>query len=122
MLTLDELIKLKGGIEKGYTSIEDAKIKCWGDKKEGKRSWHTKDWKDRRSKMLKSHCEICQRDDSLVIQHLSHPRKYTEIRTAIANEYTKVRLDTIPEIDITKFTTYLLNEYDYQPVSYIIKY
>ena len=117
MLTLNELTKLKDSIEKGDTSIEDAKIKCWGDKKEGKRFWHTNDWKDRRSKTLKSHCEICQSDDSLVIQHLSHPRKYTEIRTEIANEYTKVHLDSMPEIDITEFTTYLSDEYEYQPVS-----
>jgi hypothetical protein len=67
--------------------------------------------------MLKDHCEKCESEDSQVIQHLSHPRKYTEIRTAIANEYTKVHLDSMPEIDITEFTTYLLNEYDYQPVS-----
>ncbi len=94
MLTLDEITKLKHSIEKGDTSIEDAKILCWGDNKEGKRSWHTKDWKYRRSKMLKGHCEICQKDDSLVIQHLSHPRKYTEIRTEIAKEFTKEYLDS----------------------------
>jgi hypothetical protein len=117
MPTLKELINLKDRVKSGATSIEDAKNLCWGDNKEGKRSWHTNDWKDRRSKTLKSHCEICQSDDSLVIQHLSHPRKYTEIRTEIANEYTKVHLDSIPEIDITEFTTHLLNEYDYQPVS-----
>jgi hypothetical protein len=117
MLTLDELINLKDRVENGATSIEDAKNLYWGDNKEGKRSWHTKDWKDRRSKTLKSHCEICQSDDSLVIQHLSHPRKYTEIHTEIAKGYTKVHLDSMPEIDITEFTTHLLNEYDYQPVS-----
>jgi hypothetical protein len=117
MLTLDELINLKDRVEKGDTSIEDAKFLCWGNYIEGKRSWHTKDWKDRRSIMLKDHCEKCKSEDSQVIQHLSHPRKYTEIRTAIANEYTRVRLDSIPEIDNTEFTTYLSDEYDYQPVS-----
>jgi hypothetical protein len=117
MPTLKELINLKDRVKSGATSIEDAKNLCWGDNKEGKRSWHTNDWKDRRSKTLKSHCEICQSDDSLVIQHLSHPRKYTEIRTEIANEYTKVHLDSMPEIDITEFTTYLSDEYEYQPVS-----
>jgi hypothetical protein len=117
MLTLDELINLKERVENGATSIEDAKNLCWGDNKEGKRSWHTNDWKDRRSKTLKSHCEICQSDDSLVIQHLSHPRKYTEIHTEIAKGYTKVNLDSMPEIDIIEFTTYLSDEYDYQPVS-----
>jgi hypothetical protein len=116
MPTLKELINLKDRVESGATSIENAKIFCWGDNKEGKRSWHTKDWKDRRSKTLKSHCEICQSEDSQVIQHLSHPRKYTEIRTAIANEYTKAHLDSMPEIDITEYTTHLLNEYDYQPI------
>jgi hypothetical protein len=116
MLTLDELINLKDRVESGATSIEDAKILCWGDNKEGKRSWHTKDWKDRRSKTLKSHCEICQSDDSLVIQHLSHPSKYTEIRTEIAKKYTKEHLDSTPEITITDFTSHLLNGYEYNPI------
>jgi hypothetical protein len=116
MLTLDEITKLKASIEKGDTSIEDAKIKCWGDKKKGKRSWNTKDWKDRRSKLLKSHCEICQKDDSLLIQHSSHPRKYTEIRTEIAKEYTKEDLDSTPKITITDFTSHLLNGYEYNPI------
>lgn len=118
MLTLDELINLKDRVEKGATPIEDGKILCWGDNKKGKRSWHTKDWKDRRSIMLKDHCEKCKSEDSQVIQHLSHPGKYTELRTAIANEYTKVHLDSMPEIDITEFSCFLnlglMKKYFYQ--------
>src|SRR5690606_9606495 len=53
----------------------------WEDFENVKRSWHTKDWKDRRKKLLKDKCKLCNTHEGLKIQHLSHPRKYADIET-----------------------------------------
>ena len=117
MLTLDEIIAMRDRVIKGDLSIEQAKVLCWIDKKEGNRSWYTKDWKDRRAKMLNDHCEICGRDnDIMIMQHYSHPKKYTLYQTEIANEFTKKHLDSTPETTITDFTSHLLKEYEYHPI------
>lgn len=43
--------------------------------------WKTPEWKEQRDKSLKNHCEQCgDTKNVLVAQHLSHPRKFSEIR------------------------------------------
>ncbi len=51
MLTYSELIELRDKLVNGEIGFEFAKAQYWTDFKEGQRSWHTKDWKERRSKV-----------------------------------------------------------------------
>ena len=81
MLTYSELIGLRDKLANCEIPLEIAKAQFWNDFKEGQRSWHTKDWKERRSKLIKEKCEICASKDVLTLQHLSHPRKLSEYFT-----------------------------------------
>jgi transposase-like protein len=48
--------------------------------------WHTKDWKTKRDKIIKSECEQCQsKDGVMVAQHLTHPLEFKTIRNEIFN-------------------------------------
>jgi len=116
MLTYKELIELREKVANGEIELEHAKAQCWNDFKEGQRSWHTKDWKERRSEFIKDKCEICSAKETLTLQHLSHPKKYSAYLTEITRVYTKDYIDTKPEIDKSEFSDYLLKNYDYLPV------
>lgn len=116
MLTYNELIELKEKLTNGEIHIEIAKTQFWGDFKEGQRSWNTKDWQERRTKFLKDKCEICNGTETLTIQHLSHPKKYSEYLREVTREYTENHIDTNPKINKSEFTVYLLKNYDYLPV------
>lgn len=54
--------------------------------KEGK-SWHTKEWKEKRKSILKEECEQCGGKENLLIQHLWHPMSYSDVRDVIKNKY-----------------------------------
>lgn len=99
MLTLDEHIDLRNKLVNGEIKSEVAKAKLWGDLKEGQRSWHTKDWQERRLKFLKEKCELCSGTDTLTIQHLSHPKGYGEYLREVIRKYTKDQIETNPEIN-----------------------
>lgn len=116
MLTYDELKELRDKVANGEIEIQFAKELCWSDYKEGQRSWHTKDWKERRAEFVKDKCGICGGKETLTLQHLSHPRKYSECRTEITREYAKDFINTNPEIYKSEFTNYILKNYDYQPI------
>lgn len=116
MLTYNELIELRDKLTNDEIQLELAQTQFWNDFKEGQRSWHTKDWKERKSKFIKDKCEICNSKETLTIQHLSHPRKYSEILTETTREYTKEYIDTNSEIDKSEFSNYVLKNYDYQPI------
>jgi hypothetical protein len=116
MLTYKEFIELRNKLVSGEIGLESAKQKCWGKIKDGQRSWHTKDWKERRLKYIKEKCEICGGKEILTLQHLSHPRKYSEYHTDVTREYAKDHIETSPEIDRAEFSNYVLNKYDYQPI------
>ncbi len=66
--------------------------------------------------MIKDKCQICNSKETLTLQHLSHPRKYTEYLTEIRRAYTKDYIVTNPDIDKNEFTTHVLTKYDYVPV------
>lgn len=76
MMTYAEAIELREKLEKGEITLDRAKEICFSDTKENKRSWHTKDWKERRSAIIGDKCEQCGSTEKLTIQHLSHPEKY----------------------------------------------
>ena len=74
MLTHNELIELREKLANGEIALEGAKELYWNDFEEGKRAWHTKDWKERRAEIIKDKCEICGSKETLTLQHLSHPK------------------------------------------------
>jgi len=115
MLTYDELIKLRDKLINNEIGIELAKEQYWKDLKEGQRSWHTKDWKERRLQFIKEKCEICDSTETLTLQHKSHPKKYNEYLREITRAYTNNHINNNPEIDKTIFTNHVLNDYEYVP-------
>lgn len=117
MLTYNERIELRDKLASGEIEIEFAQEQFWKDFKEGNKSWHTKDWKERRDKLIKDKCQICDSKETLTLQHLSHPRKYSEYLTEIRRTYAKDYINTNPKIDKSEFSDYILKDYDYAPTS-----
>jgi len=116
MLTYNELIDLRDKLANGEIGLELAKAQYWNDFKGQQRSWHTKDWKERRSEFIKDKCEICSSKKILTLQHLSHPKKYSEYTKDITRAYTKDHIDANPDIDKSEFANHVLKNYDYLPV------
>ena len=116
MLTYKEFIELRDKLANGEIDLEYAKTQCWGDIKEGQRSWHTKDWKERRAEFIKDKCEVCTSRETLTLQHLSHPIKYSEHLTVSTRASTKEYIDSNPVFDKSEFRKYILIKYDYLPV------
>ncbi len=58
MLTYIERIELRDKLAKDEVGIEFALEQYWKDFKEGKKSWYTKDWKERRAKFIKDSCQV----------------------------------------------------------------
>lgn len=110
MLTYSERIELRQKLINGEISLELAKELYWKDWKEGQRSWYKKDWKERRAKILK---EKCDSTDTLTIQHLSHPRKYSDYEKEVIRKYTQIFKETNSEIDKSEFKKYVVSNYDY---------
>lgn len=116
MLTLDEIIELRNKLSNNQMDLETAKNQYWANHNEDKRSWHTKDWQQRRLQFLKDKCQICSSTDTLTIQHLSHPKKYAEFEREVIRKYTSNQIEQNNEIDQTEFTNYILEKYEYHPV------
>lgn len=113
MLTFNELIELRKKLINGEISLELAKEQYWNDYKEGQRSWHTKDWKERRAKILKEKCEICGSIDTLTIQHLSHPKKFSDYEREITGKHTQIFKENYPEIGKSEFKNHIVKNYNY---------
>ena len=116
MLTYNERIELREKLVNGEISLEFAKEIYWKDYQEGQQSWHTKDWKERRTKILKEQCEICNSTDTLTIQHLSHPKKYSAFEREVTRKYTQIFKQTNSTIDKFEFKEHIIKHYDYVPV------
>jgi hypothetical protein len=116
MLTYNELIELRDKLINNEVGIELAKEQCWNDFKEGQRSWHSKDWKERRLKIIKEKCQICDSKETLTLQHLSHPKKYNEYLREITRNYTNQYINSNSEIDKTEFRNHVLSDYEYIPI------
>jgi hypothetical protein len=118
MLTLNEFIELREKLINNEVRAEFVKKKLelhWDKLKEGKRSWQTKDWKERRDKFLKEKCEVCSSTDTLTIQHNSHPseKTYNNFKSEITKIHTNRLINT--KIDKKVFINYVTNQYDYVP-------
>lgn len=116
MLTYHKLIEIRDKLANGEIQLELAKAQYWNDFKEGQRSWHTKDWKERRPEFIKDKCEICGSIEILTLQHLSHPRKYPEYTKDITRTYAKDYIDTNPDVDKSEFSIHIVRNYDYVPI------
>ncbi|MEO6670767.1 MAG: hypothetical protein ABIN36_14900 [Ferruginibacter sp.] len=115
MLTYTERIELRDKLVSGEIGIEFAQEQYWKVFQEGKKSWHTKDWKERRAKWIKDKCEICNSQETLTLQHRSHPRKYSEYLTEIRRAYAEDYIKTNSEVDKSEFRNHILKDYDYAP-------
>lgn len=118
MLTYSEVIALRDKLENNEIDLESAQAQYWIDFKEGQKSWETKDWKERRAKIIKDKCEICGSKDTLTLQHLSHPKKYSEYSRDVTRGYAEEYRNTNPVLDKYEFTAYVLKKYDYVPVPF----
>jgi hypothetical protein len=113
MLTYNELIELREKLANGEIPLEHAKELFWLNYEEGKRAWHTKDWKERRTKVIKDKCQICDSKETLTLQHLSHPKKYYEYEKDVTREYAQISIVSNPFYDKCEFSEYIIKNYDY---------
>jgi len=116
MLTYKELIELREKLDKGEITLDYAKELDRKDYKEGKRAWHTKDWKERRKKVIKDKCEICGSKETLTLQHHSHPIKYHDYQKEVSKKYAENYINSNTTIDKLEFTEHIIKYYDYIPV------
>ncbi|MCZ8023788.1 MAG: hypothetical protein O9294_18665 [Cytophagales bacterium] len=116
MLTYNELIELRKKLINGKITQKLAKEIYWNDHKEGQRSWHTNDWKKRRSEVIKDKCEICDSKQTLTLQHLSHPKKYNEYEREVMRKHIQSNRDSNTTVDKFEFTEYITQKYNYVPV------
>lgn len=113
MMTYNEIIRLKEKLANEEISLELAKELYWKNYKKGQKSWHTKDWKGRRNKILKQRCEICDSTDTLTIQHHFHPKPYSDYQKEITRKYTQILKENNSVIDISEFKKHIIANYDY---------
>jgi len=59
MLTYEEIISLRNKLLNDEISPKNAHELYFNDTNENIRHWHTKDWKERRDKIIKDKCEQC---------------------------------------------------------------
>jgi ribosomal protein S27AE len=76
MLTYGQIIDLKEKVDRDEISGVNAKEIYFADVKENQRSWHTKDWKERRKLFLKDKCEQCGGTEYLTLQNQTRPERY----------------------------------------------
>lgn len=115
MLTLEEYIRLKADFISGKIDLKEAQNILWKDLDENNRSWHTSDWKERRKLFIKDYCECCDSQENLVLQHLSHPQKFSEHKRAVTREYTSAIENDVISEDI--LIDYIKNKYRYEAVA-----
>lgn len=116
MLTLKELIELKENFVNGRISYDRAKEIYCDNYEEGKKSWHTEDWKERRKEAIKNECQICGSNEALTIQHLSHPKKYHVHEREVTTEYAQLYRDSNPSVEQDEFFDHVRNNYEYKPL------
>lgn len=117
MLTYNELIELRDKLVNGKIELKLAKAQYWDNLKEGQRSWHTKDWKDRRAEILKDKCEICNSKETLTIQHRSHPKKYNDYENEVTRKYVNDLGGSNLTFSKSEFLDLILKNYNYFPVA-----
>ena len=107
---------LKTKFEEREISLDKAKESLFQNFKEGQRSWHSKDWKERRSEFLKDKCQICSIKETLTIQHLSHPKKYYEYEREVTKKYSQSYKIENDFFDKDRLKGFMLKNYDYDAI------
>jgi len=114
-MTYEETIGLKEKLLKNEILLEKAKELYFADT--DKKSWQTKDWRERRDKIIKDKCEICGSVEILTLQHRSHPKKYFEYEKEIEIEYKQHYANDDEPVKQEEFLSHVENNYDYFPVN-----
>jgi hypothetical protein len=116
MLTYNKIIEIREKLANGEITLELAKELYRNDHKEGQRAWHTKDWKERRSEVIKDKCEICGSKETLTLQHFSHPKKYNDCEREVTKKYAQFFIESNKTVDKDEFGEHIIKNYDYTPV------
>ncbi|OYD42853.1 hypothetical protein ACF3OC_11910 [Sphingobacterium cellulitidis] len=113
MLSLQQFKDLKEDLVNNKKSIEEISTILVQNSNTKNRSWHTKDWKERRQLVIKNYCEICNSKDNLTLQHRSHPQKFYNHK----NEQINSNIENWEVLEINKedFIIYIKNTFDYKP-------
>jgi hypothetical protein len=115
-MTYQEAVNLKNQLLNNEISVADAKALYFADTGTGKKSWHTKDWKERRNKIIKDRCEICGSTETLTLQHRSHPKKYYEFEKEVATAYARLYIESNATVEQQELLAHVENNFDYYPV------
>lgn len=83
-MTEGQLIKLREEIVQNKIEPKKAVEIIFSNKA---KSWHTKEWKKKRDKLIKDSCEQCGSKEVLTLQHTYHPREYGIIKKEICVKY-----------------------------------
>jgi len=121
MLTYNEIIELREKLVIDEITIDFATELYWKNFEEGKKSWHTMDWRERRAKVIKDKCEICDSNKTLTLQHKSHPKKYNEYLRDVTREYARNYVNANTVVGKKEFIEYIITNYDYLPVPFCPK-
>jgi hypothetical protein len=76
MITYEEIIELRKKLDKDEISVDEVKNNYFTDENMSKKSWQTKDWRERRKQVIKDKCEQCGETENLTLYHPSIPEKY----------------------------------------------
>lgn len=114
MLTYNELLTFKARLDNNEISLKDAQNIFWDGHNPNKRSWHTKDWKERRALIIKDACEDCGSKEGITLQHLVHPQSYQQYYNEILTKHAKEYIALDEPINIETFTSYIFAEYNYK--------
>jgi len=76
MVTYEETIELRKKLANDDISTDEAKNIYFTDENMSKKSWQTKDWRERRKRLIKDKCEQCGATEDLAVHHPSMPEKY----------------------------------------------
>lgn len=117
-MTYTETIELREKLIKDEISPDKAKELYFADVKENQRSWHTKDWQERRNQLIKDKCEQCGNTENLILQPSSHPEKlnkyyldaFIHFKDIFIEEYTNNLDDLTTKEDILFYIDNTLRE------------
>src|SRR5690606_6005497 len=113
MLLLHEFEQLREDLINNRKTIKEIEEILFSNSDTNSRSWHTKDWKERRDKIIKDYCEICNSKDYLTLQHKYHPQDYyTHKNNTIGNHHNQIHEI---EIDRDEFAKYIKETVNYDP-------
>lgn len=70
-----------------------------------KKSWHLKEWKEKRKKIIGKYCEKCGSDGIMVLQHSVHPKIKSHWNNFIIDKFLNAPIDKLIYVDKTEITS-----------------